>query len=622
MQRLLRLKKTLKNSSITAFVENYRSQKNENRYRELSEGEIEALKLNGNRCDDWTLIRVEQAFTPERIFNTVFVGTVYLPVFYGTLLLPGDVSFPTGIYNSLLHNCVIENALISRVAMLSNVQVCCGAVLQNVGTIVSSGKVRYTASLSVGNECGGRCLKVFPDVSNELLDMQVAHSAEELLAEYGKLLETWESDVRLPFGVIGAGAVVSNVSVIRNSFVGAHARVEGAAKIRNSIVLSSLEEPTGIYDSVILENSFVQESVMIHSSAIVKEACILKRAKVGKKALVSSSVISAGCHVEEAEVTNSYVGPLAQMHHHSLLIAAVWPSGCGNIGYGANVGSNHTGRRPDQEIHPGLGMFFGLGVNIKFPANFRESPYSMVASGVTTMPQRLQMPFSLVMAGEPQKYGLRAGLNEVVPGWVYSKNQYSLARNLHKYASRGKGAVPSTLYALFSSYNVKNVVAAYVKLRDVKLADVYTEEQIPGLGSNYLREPVRQLALKAYRSYLERYIYEVALTAVEADSSLFVLSLKEVLKTVQGEAFKEKLNLLELPSSMTDVLKRYRVLLKEFYDGVTAGLERDRARGRRIFDDYDAVHPEDKEFLDFVHAQYDEQIRRTNILLKESRDDG
>lgn len=622
MQRLLRLKKTLRNSSITAIAESYNGQKNELRYRELTAEEIEALKANGNRCDNWSLLRVEQAFSPERIHNSIFIGTVYLPVFYGTLLLPGDVSFPTGIYNSLLHNCTIENALIYRVAMLSNVYVSCGAVLQNVGTLVSSGKIRYTATQSIGNECGGRTIRVFPDISNELLDMQVTQTPADVLAEYGKTLDAWEGEVRLPFGVVGQGAVISNVSVIRNSVIGSHARIEGAAKIRNSVVLSSLEETTGVYDSVILENSFVQESVMLHSSAIVKESCILKRAKIGKKALVTSSVISAGCHVEEAEVTNSYVGPLAQMHHHSLLIAAVWPSGCGNIGYGANVGSNHTGRRPDQEIHPGLGMFFGLGCNVKFPANFKEAPYSMIASGVTTMPQRLQMPFSLILAGSPQKYNLPAGMNEVVPGWVFAKNQYSLSRNLHKYASRGKGAVPSSLYALYSSQNVKTVALAYAKIRDVKIQEIYTENEVPGLGSNYLREPVRQLALVAYKNYLERYVLDAAIAAVEADPSLLMLSLKEVLKSLPAEQVKEKVHLQDLPATMPEAIKRYRALCKEWHDGILTGLERDRARGRKIFDDYDAVHPDDKDFLDYVRSQYEEQIRRTNALLKETRDDG
>lgn len=75
---------------------------------------------------------------------------------------------------------------------------------------------------------------------------------------------------------------------------------------------------------------------------------------------------------------------------------AIWFEGKGNIGYGANVGSNHTGRLPDQECLPGEGTFFGLGCNIKYPCNLSDSPYSIIASGITMLPQRLTYPFSLV----------------------------------------------------------------------------------------------------------------------------------------------------------------------------------------------------------------------------------
>ena len=61
--------------------------------------------------------------------------------------------------------------------------------------------------------------------------------------------------------------------------------------------------------------------------------------------------------------------------------------GKGNIGYGANIGSNHTGRLPDKECYPGEGVFFGLGCNIKYPCNFQHAPYSLIASGITLLPQ-------------------------------------------------------------------------------------------------------------------------------------------------------------------------------------------------------------------------------------------
>lgn len=44
----------------------------------------------------------------------------------------------------------------------------------------------------------------------------------------------------------------------------------------------------------------------------------------------------------------------------------------------------------DQEIWPGEGVFFGLSTVIKFPANYSESPFSVIGSGVTCLPQRVR----------------------------------------------------------------------------------------------------------------------------------------------------------------------------------------------------------------------------------------
>jgi hypothetical protein len=40
--------------------------------------------------------------------------------------------------------------------------------------------------------------------------------------------------------------------------------------------------------------------------------------------------------------------PFVGFHHQALLIATIWPSGRGNVSHGASVGSNHTGKAPDQ----------------------------------------------------------------------------------------------------------------------------------------------------------------------------------------------------------------------------------------------------------------------------------
>ena len=65
MQRLLKLKKYLRNPNLSLFSENSRIQKNmEDKYRPLTPSEIEVLEKNVNRCEDWSRIRVETNFSP------------------------------------------------------------------------------------------------------------------------------------------------------------------------------------------------------------------------------------------------------------------------------------------------------------------------------------------------------------------------------------------------------------------------------------------------------------------------------------------------------------------------------------------------------------------------------
>ena len=617
---MLKLKKVLKASDLSSLAENFRAIKaSVAKLRNLTAEEVTTLEKNGNRCEDWNRVLVEPNFDPARVQRSVFMGDVRLPAFYGTLLLPGDVSFPTGIYDSLVHNCIVENALVYKVSMLSNVLVRSSAVVHNVGTLVSSGKINFMigSTMSVGNEMGGRELFVFPDITMDLVEAQLFHKAEsDVQQSFEEQLKNFREEISLPFGVVGKGAVVSNTNIVRNSWIGAHARVEGAAKIRNTIILSSLEESTHIYDSVIIENSDLQMGVKVHTGAEVQRSVLMSRSKVGCKAIVKSSIVAPCCHIEEGEVNSSYMGPLTQMHHHSLLIAALWPDGCGNLGYGANVGSNHTGRMPDQEIMPGQGMFFGLGVNVKFPANYRESPFTLIASGVTTMPQRVKFPFSLIRSGDPQLMGVPARLNEILPAWNYARNAYALDRNIYKYAQRGKGAVPNSFFSLYNAETVHYAFDAYCRLQVNQVQDVYTKEHIDGLGENFLRERVRQKALKTYGEYLERYVLDQMIALVENDASLALQPPRELRRLLSGDLNREVLRVVPMPASFDELVKRYRTLEKEWFDSVAHGLDKDIARGKEIFDDYESAHPIDKNFAEWEKNRFEESVKRLSAVLK------
>ena len=77
------------------------------------------------------------------------------------------------------------------------------------------------------------------------------------------------------------------------------------------------------------------------------------------------------------------------------------------------MGSNHTSRAPDQELWCGEGMFLGFGVNVKYPADFSRAPYTVIATGVTTPPQRLKFRFSLINIPAHRPEGARPSQNEL-----------------------------------------------------------------------------------------------------------------------------------------------------------------------------------------------------------------
>eukprot|EP00041_Stephanoeca_diplocostata_P035443 m.1249636 g.1249636 ORF g.1249636 m.1249636 type:complete len:225 (-) comp24701_c0_seq60:3225-3899(-) len=176
---------------------------------------------------------------------------------------------------------------------------------------------------------------------------------------------------------------------IEDAYIGHGAVIESSTIVQSTLLsMAAVEETTRVANSHV-EDSLVHANCRIHTSAVVERSVMLPGSRVERHGMLLGSVLGTHSGVEEGEVSSSLVGPFVGFHHQALLVAAFWPEGRGNIGYGANVGSNHTGKLNDQEIWPGEGVFYGLGCNIKFPTNMTESPYTLIATGVTTLPQKV-----------------------------------------------------------------------------------------------------------------------------------------------------------------------------------------------------------------------------------------
>jgi hypothetical protein len=291
---------------------------------------------------------------------------------------------------------------------------------------------------------------------------------------------------------------------VEDVYLGEGALIDGATIVQNCTLLGNHEERTGISHGAYVRNSCLQYGCDVTSMAIVDDSVLTEHSHVERHGKVTQSIIGPNTGIAEGEVTASLIGPFVGFHHQAMLIAALWPEGKGNVAYGANVGSNHTSKAPDQEIWCGEGFFFGLGVNVKFPSDFTGAPYGLIATAVDTLPQKVDFPFALINKPSRAFDGVPPAYNEIFPAWVLSENLYAVLRNEGKYKKRNKARRTQFVFDVFRRDIVEMMIAARDRLKSVrKLHDLYLDEDVAGLGKNVLTEESRLRGIEVYNFFIE-----------------------------------------------------------------------------------------------------------------------
>lgn len=578
----IRMREALEHSSVGKFLRGSRARWADAwaHARLPSKSEIRKLEQQGNECESWPSLRLLGNGSLAGIRNCRFEG-------HNVLRLGDQPAQGPVLRDSVIRDCLLDVCTVDHVALLERLIVDRGATLRHVGACTGKPDSCFCLGLALhpGSEAGAR--RVF--LADDLLLEDYAAMAALGAADQEALAHEWASRLKpcvTDYAFIGAGARIEHTRFVEDSYVGAGAVIRGAAAVRRC-VLSGDGDAVRVGDGVIIEECVLQAGAHLDSAAQARRAVFLEHSGAEQAGHVAEAVIGPNTHVAKGEVTASLVGPFVGFHHQALLIGALWPEGRGNVGYGANVGSNHTGRKPDQELRPGEGTFFGLSCAIKFPADFSAAPYSLFATGVTTPPQKIAFPFSLVTpsADAPAE---TTGLNEIIPGWMWSENAYALIRNAYKYADRNKAKrhplpalVPpqgsplagtflaSDLFAPGVSTHALKAFEILAEAEDGERRDVYTSKQIPALGANFLRGSRLGKSRAAYANYLVFLQCRIALWN-PAENPMAILAAKNAL----------------LALGVSDL----EGLLAGFAASVEASLAKDTARGREIFEDYEAFH--------------------------------
>ena len=474
------------------------------------------------QCDDWSNVYLmynqnevnensipTQKFLKEQVRNCCFQGFVLLGVSTSTINSNNNDKsvLSKALKPAIINNTLIKDSIISPGArvygniVISNTFIGPKALVINCSSISNESKIVDVMEITLGPESGGkRSVNVNPESTLvDVCDAMGISTNQDINCRQPVNSQPISLDYNFILGHI------QSVHIGSNLFISEGASIESCPTVQEVIML-----PQSQIKNCTIKSVFMQWNSSI-SDSTVTSTLLMECSDIGPKSIVASTIIGPDSHVSCGEVHCSLIGPNTNSHHQSLLISVLWPMGRGNVGYGSNIGSNHTGRLPDQECSSGEGVFWGLGCVIKFPVDLSHAYYTVVAAGVQLPPQSVAMPFSLIMNGSSSS----GGKNEIVPGWLLQSSPYTVLRSENKFKKRRK-AKRHDFYTGWKIIRPGVIDACWEARQSLLQLDnmdgqnststaVYSKSDILELGENIMTARGRKVGIDSYTNVIQRY---------------------------------------------------------------------------------------------------------------------
>jgi len=312
-------------------------------YRNLSSQDIQLLKENGCRADNWSAIEVKNDCQFDRLSGVRFEGKVKIGTLKGSFFSRNGDKIIPGIENSTLCNCDIADQIyIKNVHLLKSYQVEERVVLRNINRLSVSGETSFGngTKIEILNEGGGRELPIFESLSSQLAYLIVLYRHEKNFIQIlEKYIEEYTDSKKSTVGSIGSESIIENCNMIENVRIGSCATISGAAVLKEGTIVSNKEAPTKIGVGVIAESFIIHTGSKITDGALLDKCFIGQSVEISKQFSAENSAFFANSGGFHGEACSIFAGPYTVTHHKSsLLIAGLFSFY--NAGSGTNQ-SNH-----------------------------------------------------------------------------------------------------------------------------------------------------------------------------------------------------------------------------------------------------------------------------------------
>ena len=313
-------------------------------YRPLSEKEIATLTVYGCSAENWKEVQVTEDFSPAFISGVHFSGKVFLGSYQKVYELSGGVKKHSGIYNCMLHNCIVENdVFIDEIHnYIANYRIQEGSYIENVNLIVVDGNSSFGNGVKVPvmNEGGGREIPIFDYLSAPLAYILTLYRHRPIVIQnLQKMIDNYAKTLLSDKGTIGKKVRIVNCGTIKNVRIGDFATVEGASFLENGSINSNQQAPVFIGSGVKCNDFILSSGVSISDSTLVSRCFVGQGCIMGKHYSALDSLFFSNCQGMHGEATAIFAGPYTVSHHKSSLLIAGMFSFL-NAGSGSNQ-SNH-----------------------------------------------------------------------------------------------------------------------------------------------------------------------------------------------------------------------------------------------------------------------------------------
>jgi hypothetical protein len=494
-------------------------------FRPLSTDEISQLTDQGCICEDFSKVRVAEAFNAKAVKSTRFCGNVRLGVFEKQVSFFGGITKPTGISNATIYNCTIgNNVYISHVRnYIANYIIEDDVVIDNIDLLAVEGQSSFGngTRATVVNEAGGREIPIYDRLS--------AHTAyviafyrhkQKVIEKLEKMIADYTSSVSSSAGLVAKGAKIINSRIIKNVKIGPATVIEGINRLQNGSINSCRQDPVYIGPGVFAEDFIVCSGSKITDGTIIAECFVGQGTVLAKQYSAENSVFFANCGGFHGEACAIFAGPYTVTHHKSTLLIAGLFSFL-NAGSGTNQ-SNHMYKLGP--VHQGVverGSKTASDSYMLWPA--KVGAFTVVMGRHYRNSDTSDLPFSYLIEHEDESV-LAPGVNLRSVGTV---------RDARKWPKRDLRKNPDKLdyinFKLLSPYTIQKMISGRNLLLNLRATSGETSECF-----TYHSVKITNLSLergiKLYQMGIDKFLGNCLINRLQAKQFQDINELKEALR--------------------------------------------------------------------------------------------